>query len=62
MTFDRRVGLSHDTGQVTHHIAPDIDAERDGLMRDLRAAAADRAEGSSLARRHQCNRPIVVAG
>jgi len=37
-TFDRGVGLSHDTGQVTHHIAPDIDAERDGLMRDLREA------------------------
>src|SRR5258707_6082529 len=38
ITFDRRVGLSHDTGQVTHHIAPDIDAERDLLMRDLREA------------------------
>lgn len=37
-TFDRGVGLSHDTGQVTHHIAPDIDAERDLLMRDLRDA------------------------
>ena len=29
------VGLSHDTGQVTHHIAPDIDAQRDGLIADL---------------------------
>src|SRR6266481_4175979 len=38
VTFDRGVGLSHDTGQVTHHIAPNIDAERDLLMRDLRAA------------------------
>src|SRR6201987_3339834 len=38
VTFDRGVGLSHDTGQVTHHIAPDIDAERDLLMRDLRDA------------------------
>ncbi|WP_445819653.1 LssY C-terminal domain-containing protein [Bradyrhizobium sp. ISRA442] len=37
-TFDRGVGLSHDTGQVTHHIAPDIDAERDLLMADLRKA------------------------
>jgi hypothetical protein len=35
ITFDRGVGLSHDTGQVTHHIAPNIDAERDLLMRDL---------------------------
>jgi hypothetical protein len=38
VTFDRGVGLSHDTGQVTHHIAPDIDVERDLLMRDLAAA------------------------
>ena len=37
-TFDREVGLSRYTGQVTHHIAPDIDAERDLLMRDLREA------------------------
>jgi hypothetical protein len=29
-TFDERVGLSHTTAQVTHHIAPDVDAERDG--------------------------------
>lgn len=38
ITFDRGVGLSHDTGQVTHHIAPDIDAERDLLMHNLREA------------------------
>jgi hypothetical protein len=38
ITFDRGVGLSHDTGQVTHHIGPNIDAERDLLMGDLRAA------------------------
>ena len=30
-TFDRSVGVSHYTGQVTHHIASDIDAERDLL-------------------------------
>jgi hypothetical protein len=36
VTFDRSVGLSHDTGQITHHIGPDIDAERDGLIADLR--------------------------
>ncbi len=35
VTFDRGVGLSHYTGAVTHHIAPDIDAERDGLTADL---------------------------
>ncbi|ODT06475.1 MAG: hypothetical protein ABS58_11310 [Mesorhizobium sp. SCN 65-20] len=37
-SFDRGVGLSHDTGQITHHIAPDIDAERDSLIGDLTAA------------------------
>ena len=30
-TFDAGVGLSHYTGQVTHSIAADIDAERDYL-------------------------------
>jgi hypothetical protein len=34
-TFDQRVGLSHTTGQVTHHIAADVDAERDHLFHDL---------------------------
>jgi hypothetical protein len=38
VTFDRSVGLSHRTGQITHHIAPDVDAERDGLIADLRQA------------------------
>jgi len=37
-TFDRGVGLSHDTGQVTHHIGPDIDAVRDLLTDDLKRA------------------------
>ena len=37
-TFDRSVGVSHYTGQMTHHIAPDIDAERDLLTHDLAAA------------------------
>ena len=35
-TFDRDVGLSRYTGQVTHHIAPDVDAERNGLTNDLK--------------------------
>jgi hypothetical protein len=34
-TFDRGVGLSRYTAQVTHHISPDIDAERDRLTGDL---------------------------
>lgn len=37
-TFDRGIGLSHYTGQVTHHIAPDIDAERDLVVADLTKA------------------------
>ena len=37
-TFDESVGVSHYTGQVTHHIAPDVDVERDQLMADLAAA------------------------
>jgi len=37
-TFDRDVGLSRYTGQVTHHIAPDIDAERNELSDDLKSA------------------------
>ena len=36
VTYDRSVGLSHRTGQITHHIGADIDAERDGLFADLR--------------------------
>jgi hypothetical protein len=34
-SFDRGVGFSHDTGQITHHIGPDLDAERGLLMLDL---------------------------
>lgn len=36
-TFDRGAGVSHYTGEITHHIAPDIDAERDLLIGDLAA-------------------------
>jgi hypothetical protein len=39
-TFDMSVGFSHTTGQITHHIGPDIDAERDKLLADLEAAGA----------------------
>jgi len=38
-TYDSSVGLSHTTGQVTHHIAADIDRERDKLVDDLRTVA-----------------------
>ena len=38
VTFDRGVGISHDDGRITHHIAPDIDSERDLLTDDLKTA------------------------
>jgi len=38
ITFDERVGLSHTTGQVTHHISPDLDTERDRLIAGLQQA------------------------
>jgi LssY C-terminus len=36
-SYDEKVGLSHTTGQITHHIAPDVDKERDHLFADLKA-------------------------
>lgn len=48
-SFDRGVGLSHDTGQITHHIGPDIDTERDFLIGELTMAdmliSSDSVEG-----------------
>jgi hypothetical protein len=35
-SYDERVGLSHTTGQITHHIAADVDVERDHLFNDLK--------------------------
>jgi len=37
-TFDSGVGFSRTTGQITHHIAPDIDSERDRVVATLQAA------------------------
>lgn len=37
-TFDRSVGLSRYTGAITHHIAPDIDLDRDLIESSLQAA------------------------
>lgn len=42
-SYDEKVGLSHTTGQITHHIAPDVDAERDHVMETL-AATGDLSE------------------
>lgn len=48
-TFDRSVGISHRTGQVTHHIDPDVDAERDHVL-------------ESLANAHELQRTFQVTG
>ena len=37
-TLDERVGLSYTTGQVTHHIGPDVDAERGRIMKEIQQA------------------------
>ncbi|TDR94860.1 LssY C-terminal domain-containing protein [Enterovirga rhinocerotis] len=39
-SLDVGSGVSHDTGQITHHIGPDVDAERDLVIADLTAAGA----------------------
>ena len=37
-TFDGGVGFSRYTAQITHHIGPDLDAERDFVIEDLKRA------------------------
>jgi hypothetical protein len=37
-TYDRGIGFSHYTGAITHHIGPDIDAERALIAGDLARA------------------------
>ncbi len=36
-TFDTKVGFSHTTGMITHHIDANVDADRDKLLKDLAA-------------------------
>jgi len=55
-TFDESVGLSHTTGQITHHIAPDLDAERDALFASLVAA------GQLVAEYHATGVGATLAG
>jgi LssY C-terminus len=38
VTFDKGVGVSHFTGAITHHIAADVDAERELLASDIEQA------------------------
>lgn len=40
VTYDKRIGLSHTTGQITHHIDSAIDAERDKLLHDLETSGS----------------------
>ncbi len=42
-TLDTSVGFSHDTGQITHHISPDVDHERTLIITELQRA--DRVSG-----------------
>lgn len=45
VTYDERVGFSHTTGQITHHIGPNVDAERDRLFEQLeQTGRLDRVE------------------
>jgi hypothetical protein len=37
-TYDERVGFSDTTGQITHHIGSDVDAERDRILSELKNA------------------------
>ena len=39
-SLDTGAGVSHDTGQITHHIGPDIDAERNLVIADLEQTGA----------------------
>jgi hypothetical protein len=39
-SYDLRIGLSHFTGEVMHHIDPDVDQEREWLLSDLQRAGA----------------------
>jgi len=50
VTFDRSVGVSAYTGQITHHIDADIDSERDHITLDFVAAgvAADVSQVSGV--------------
>ena len=43
-TFDTHVGLSYTTAEITHHIAPNVDEDRDKVMNDLRKAGRLSAE------------------
>lgn len=39
-TYDVKVGFSHTTGQITHHISPDVDRERGKILDDLKQSGS----------------------
>lgn len=43
-TLDTSIGVSRTTGQITHHIDPAVDAERDKLVADLQRGANSRID------------------
>ena len=59
--FDHGVGVSHYTGQVTHHTAPDIDAERDLLSVDLARGVVVASAISSAASDRRCSPAMAAA-
>lgn len=67
-TFDRSVGISHFTGAITHHIAPDIDSERQLVVADLESAGMATAKyqvtgvGPTLAGRNGGDDPYHTDG
>jgi LssY C-terminus len=67
-TFDRGVGLSHYTGQVTHRIAPQIDQEREYLLDELKTAGMVQSQysvsgvGPTLAGRNGEGNPYQTDG
>ena len=60
VTYDRSVGLSHRTGQITHHIGPDVDAERDALVR--RSPQGRLADGAVPGHGRRGDRPGMERG
>ena len=60
-TYDEHVGLSDTTGEVTHHIAPNVDAERDHVMATLKATG-DVAEEYAVAGFHKVDQGVNGGG
>ncbi|HEX9139149.1 MAG TPA: LssY C-terminal domain-containing protein [Steroidobacteraceae bacterium] len=67
VTLDTRAGVSHRTGQITHHIGADIDQERDRLAHDLLSSPATQLQWldnfqTGLHSRNGCGDPYFTDG